>query len=424
MFTPFRRAWDGHGWPRPRAAPDGRDLVAGAGDADAGPDELAPDPAGVGAALPGAGEAAAADSARPRSAPDRSPTTRRTGTGPTSRARRGSRPTCASAPSTPARCWPGSPAGPSGEAFRVRTGVAGVLRRRAVAPARLGLGAAPARRGPPALGHRSRGRRPVRGVGRRSHRVPAGRRRHAPAGRRGVDAQPGADADGLVPGQGPPPRLAPRGRPTSSTCWSTATWPPTTTAGSGWPAPAPTPHRSTGCSAPTARPSGSTRTGPTWPGTCPSTATADYPDPDRRPRRRAGRGPGPVGGGQARGGRPRRGAEPAVTRIAVRGLRPHALLPAPLRLLRLRHLHRPGPPDGGLRRGLRHRGATGPSSARACRRPRSVFFGGGTPSRLPADLLASVLDAVPRRAGAEVTVECNPEDVDPGACWPPTGPPG
>ena len=41
----------------------------------------------------------------------------------------------------------------------------------------------------------------------------------------------------------------------------------------------------------------------------------------------------------------------------------------------------------------------------------SVFFGGGTPSRLPADLLVEVLDAVPRRPGAEVTVECNPEDV-------------
>jgi oxygen-independent coproporphyrinogen-3 oxidase len=41
----------------------------------------------------------------------------------------------------------------------------------------------------------------------------------------------------------------------------------------------------------------------------------------------------------------------------------------------------------------------------------SVFFGGGTPSRLPADLLVQILDAVPRRPGAEVTVECNPEDV-------------
>ena len=42
---------------------------------------------------------------------------------------------------------------------------------------------------------------------------------------------------------------------------------------------------------------------------------------------------------------------------------------------------------------------------------RSVFFGGGTPSRLPADLLVEVLDEVPRAPGAEVTVECNPEDV-------------
>jgi putative oxygen-independent coproporphyrinogen III oxidase len=41
----------------------------------------------------------------------------------------------------------------------------------------------------------------------------------------------------------------------------------------------------------------------------------------------------------------------------------------------------------------------------------SVFFGGGTPSRLPADLLVAILDSVPRMADAEVTVECNPEDV-------------
>jgi len=40
-----------------------------------------------------------------------------------------------------------------------------------------------------------------------------------------------------------------------------------------------------------------------------------------------------------------------------------------------------------------------------------VFFGGGTPSRLPPDLLVAILDAVPRRPGAEVTVECNPEDA-------------
>lgn len=44
----------------------------------------------------------------------------------------------------------------------------------------------------------------------------------------------------------------------------------------------------------------------------------------------------------------------------------------------------------------------------------TVFFGGGTPSLLPAALLAGILAAVPRRAGAEVTVECNPDDVTPG----------
>jgi len=41
----------------------------------------------------------------------------------------------------------------------------------------------------------------------------------------------------------------------------------------------------------------------------------------------------------------------------------------------------------------------------------SVFFGGGTPSLLPADLLLSILDAVIVAPGAEVTVECNPETV-------------
>lgn len=41
----------------------------------------------------------------------------------------------------------------------------------------------------------------------------------------------------------------------------------------------------------------------------------------------------------------------------------------------------------------------------------AVFVGGGTPSRLPTTLLVSVLEAVPLAVGAEVTVECNPEDV-------------
>jgi putative oxygen-independent coproporphyrinogen III oxidase len=42
----------------------------------------------------------------------------------------------------------------------------------------------------------------------------------------------------------------------------------------------------------------------------------------------------------------------------------------------------------------------------------SVFFGGGTPSRLDPALLCRILEAIPRSPDAEVTVECNPEDAD------------
>ena len=41
----------------------------------------------------------------------------------------------------------------------------------------------------------------------------------------------------------------------------------------------------------------------------------------------------------------------------------------------------------------------------------SVFVGGGTPTRVPAADLASVLGAIPVVEGAEVTIECNPDDV-------------
>ncbi|HEY6425966.1 MAG TPA: radical SAM family heme chaperone HemW [Acidimicrobiales bacterium] len=43
----------------------------------------------------------------------------------------------------------------------------------------------------------------------------------------------------------------------------------------------------------------------------------------------------------------------------------------------------------------------------------SIFFGGGTPSRLRPDDLCRVLEAMPRAPDAEITVECNPEDADP-----------
>ncbi|MDA8061456.1 MAG: radical SAM family heme chaperone HemW [Actinomycetota bacterium] len=41
----------------------------------------------------------------------------------------------------------------------------------------------------------------------------------------------------------------------------------------------------------------------------------------------------------------------------------------------------------------------------------TVFFGGGTPSRLTARQLSSILELVLRAPGAEVTAECNPEDA-------------
>jgi oxygen-independent coproporphyrinogen-3 oxidase len=43
----------------------------------------------------------------------------------------------------------------------------------------------------------------------------------------------------------------------------------------------------------------------------------------------------------------------------------------------------------------------------------SVFVGGGTPTRVPAAGLAAVLDVIELADGAEVTVECNPDDVTP-----------
>jgi len=41
----------------------------------------------------------------------------------------------------------------------------------------------------------------------------------------------------------------------------------------------------------------------------------------------------------------------------------------------------------------------------------SVFFGGGTPSRLSPEQLLRILDQIPRTPDCEVTVECNPEDA-------------
>jgi len=43
----------------------------------------------------------------------------------------------------------------------------------------------------------------------------------------------------------------------------------------------------------------------------------------------------------------------------------------------------------------------------------SVFVGGGTPSMLPAREMTRLLARIPLAPGAEVTVECNPDDVTP-----------
>jgi oxygen-independent coproporphyrinogen-3 oxidase len=52
----------------------------------------------------------------------------------------------------------------------------------------------------------------------------------------------------------------------------------------------------------------------------------------------------------------------------------------------------------------RHRETTPPAT--------SIFFGGGTPSLLPARRLTAILDAIEVVPDAEVTVECNPDTVD------------
>ncbi len=41
----------------------------------------------------------------------------------------------------------------------------------------------------------------------------------------------------------------------------------------------------------------------------------------------------------------------------------------------------------------------------------TVFVGGGTPTIVPAERLAALVAAIPTVGGAEVTVECNPDDV-------------
>src|SRR5436190_21985757 len=49
---------------------------------------------------------------------------------------------------------------------------------------------------------------------------------------------------------------------------------------------------------------------------------------------------------------------------------------------------------------------------RSVDRPAStIFVGGGTPTRVDPDRLAEVIASIPRTSDAEITVECNPDDV-------------
>ena len=104
----------------------------------------------------------------------------------------------------------------------------------------------------------------------------------------------------------------------------------------------------------------------------------------------------PAAGGRGRG--------PA----GLRALRAHPVLRGALRLLRLQHLHR----HRARRRGLARTPTPAPPSrkwssppaswrTRACRPARSstVFFGGGTPTLLPAEDLARICTRVDRRLG-------------------------
>ncbi len=43
----------------------------------------------------------------------------------------------------------------------------------------------------------------------------------------------------------------------------------------------------------------------------------------------------------------------------------------------------------------------------------TVFVGGGTPTLVPPEQLAAVIALIPKLPDAEVTVECNPDDVTP-----------
>ena len=99
---------------------------------------------------------------------------------------------------------------------------------------------------------------------------------------------------------------------------------------------------------------------------------------------------------------------PSSWAAAFRGVRAHPVLRGAVRLLRLRHVDRPRAPRRRLRRRVRAR----PRAARAPPRPTPCSSAAARRRSCLRSQLTRILDAIPRVADAEVTVECNPDSVD------------
>ncbi len=81
-----------------------------------------------------------------------------------------------------------------------------------------------------------------------------------------------------------------------------------------------------------------------------------------------------------------------------------------MRLLRVRDLDRPPPPDRHLPARPDRPTSAAPSTT-ACRRRRASSSAAARPRSSRRPTLAEVLRAIPVAGGAEITVECNPDDV-------------
>ena len=231
VFTPFSRALAGARLARRRCDPDASaTALALDGAIDIPTSPRCP----TGSSCPTAGEAAAraAVAAFRRRAPERPTTT--SATAPTSTPPRGCRVHLKWGEIHPRTMLADLASAPATTTFRKELGVAGVLRRRAVPRARRrardyyrpefardGLRRAAATR--------------VRRLARGPHRLPDRRRRDAPAARRGLDAQPGPDDRRVASWSRTCTSSGSTARGTSCSSSSTATSPPTSTAGSGRP---------------------------------------------------------------------------------------------------------------------------------------------------------------------------------------------